>query len=183
MRTLTLSGTVLGLLLLLATGANIGAAADQSIQVVPLTRDGFVFVSFAVNGVVDEEMEQTIQSGLPTTFAYDVTLQESSPWWFDRTSAYARVSTVVRFDNLTRRYQITFIEDGRVEEVRTTDDEATALQWMTTFRARRLSSHRLVSDGEYHVRVKAQTRPRLLGWVWPWNPGAVLGSVSFRFRP
>ena len=29
MRTLTLSGTVLGLLLLLATGANIGAAADQ----------------------------------------------------------------------------------------------------------------------------------------------------------
>ena len=35
-----------------------------------------------------------------------------------------RVSAVVRFDNLTRRYQITFIEDGRVEEVRTTDDEA-----------------------------------------------------------
>ncbi len=68
MRTLTLSGTVLGLLLLIAGAANIGAAADQSIQVVPLTRDGFVFVSFAVSGVVDEEMEQTIQSGLPTTF-------------------------------------------------------------------------------------------------------------------
>ena len=58
-----------------------------------------------------------------------------------------RVSAVVRFDNLTRRYQITFIEDGRVEEVRTTDDEARALQWLTEFHGRRLSSHRLVEDG------------------------------------
>lgn len=159
------------------------ASADPTIRVQMTLHDGEVRVSFeAVEGVSDS-VRAAIQSGLPTTFAYDLSLQESSAWWFDRTIAYARVSAVVRYDNLTRRYQVTFIEDGRVEEVRTTDDEATALRWTTAFHGRRLSSHRLVQDGEYHVRVRAQTRPRLLSWAWPWNPGALLGSVSFRFRP
>jgi hypothetical protein len=164
-------------------GLTATAWADPSVRVETTLHEGEVRVSFQVTDAISESVRAAIQSGLVTTFAYDVTLQESSAWWFDRTIAYTRVSAVVKYDNLTRRYQITFIEDGRVEEVRTTDDEATASQWMTTFRARRLSSHRLVSSGEYHVRVKAQTRPRLLGWLWPWNPGAVLGSVSFRFRP
>jgi hypothetical protein len=164
-------------------GLTTTAWADPSVRVETTLHEGEVRVSFQVTDAISESVRAAIQSGLVTTFAYDVTLQESSAWWFDRTIAYTRVSAVVKYDNLTRRYQITFIEDGRVEEVRTTEDEATASQWMTTFRARRLSSHRLVSSGEYHVRVKAQTRPRLLGWLWPWNPGAVLGSVSFRFRP
>jgi len=159
------------------------AWADASVRVETTLHEGEVRVSFQVTDVVSDTVRAAIQSGLPTTFAYDLTLQASSPWWFDRTIASARVSAVVRYDNLTRRYQITFIEDGRVEEVRTTEDEAVALGWLTTFRAHRLSSHRLTSDGEYHVRVRAQARPRLLGWLWPWNPGAVLGSVSFRFRP
>ncbi len=171
------------LLLACVLGLATSAGADPSLRVETSLHDGEVRVSFQVTDGVSDTVRAAIQSGLPTTFAYDVTLVAPSPWWFDRTIASARVSAVVRFDNLTRRYQITFIEDGRVEEVRTTDDEAIAFQWMTTFRARRLSTHRLVSDGEYHVRVKAQTRPRLLGWLWPWNPSAVLGSVSFRFRP
>ena len=134
MRTLTLSGTVLGLLLLLATGANIGAAADQSIQVVPLTRDGYVFVSFAVNGVVDEEMEQTIQSGLPTTFEYDVELRRQSPLWFDRSLGSVELAATVRYDNLTRRYQISLQQDGRVFETRPTDKAAEVKEVVSTFR-------------------------------------------------
>jgi len=159
------------------------AWADPTIRVRTTLHDGEVRVSFEADEGVSDTVRAAIQSGLPTTFAYDLSLHEASAWWFDRTIASARVSAVVRYDNLTRRYQVTFIEDGRVEEVRTTDDEATALRWTTTFHGRRLSSHRLVRDGEYHVRVRAQTRPRLLAWAWPWNPGSLLGSVSFRFRP
>jgi hypothetical protein len=171
------------LLLACVLGLAPSAWADASVRVETTLHDGEVRVGFEVTDAVSDAVRAAIQSGLPTTFAYDVTLQQSSRWWFDRTIAYMRVSAVVRFDNLTRRYQITFIEDGRVEEVRTTDSEAIALQWLTSFQGRRLSSHRLVEGGEYHVNVKAQTRPRMLGWAWPWTPGAVLGSVSFRFRP
>jgi hypothetical protein len=171
------------LLLTCLLGLSSSAWADAAVRIATSFHEGEVRVSFSVTDAVSEPIRAAIQSGLPTTFAYDVTLQQSSKWWLDKTIAYMRVSAVVRFDNLTRRYQITFIEDGRVEEVRTTDDEATAFKWLTIFQGRRLSSHRLVEGGEYHVNVKAQTRPRMLGLTWPWAPGTVLGSVSFRFRP
>ncbi|WP_396625024.1 DUF4390 domain-containing protein [Luteitalea sp.] len=171
------------LLLACMLGLASTAGADTAVRVQTALHEGEVRVSFQVTDAVSDAVRAAIQSGLPTTFAYDVVLQQPSRWWFDRTLAYMRLSAVVRFDNLTRRYQITFIEDGRVEEVRTTDDERKAVEWLTNFHGRRLSSHRLEQGGEYHVRVKAQTRPRMLGWAWPWTAGAALGSASFRFRP
>jgi hypothetical protein len=172
--------TLLALCLLAAPAR----ADDPAVRVETTIRDGHVFVSFHVTGDMPEEVRASIQSGLPTTFAYDVVLREETSWWVDRTLASARVSAVVRFDNLTRRYQVTLIEDGRVEEVRTTDDEAMALQWMTVFRARRLASVTpLEHNGEYYVRVLAHARPRGLSWPWPFNRTPALGSVSFRFLP
>lgn len=159
-------------------------ADDPAVRVETTIRDGHVFVSFHVTGDMPDEVRASILSGLPTTFAYDVVLRQQTAWWVDRTIASARVSAVVQFDNLTRRYQVTFIEDGRVEEVRTTEHEATALQWMTVFRARRLASVRpLEHNGEYYVRVLAQARPRGLSWPWPFGGASALGSVTFRFLP
>lgn len=173
---------LLSLLIVWSLAALPVAADDPAVRVETTIREGHVFVSFHVTGDVSEDVRASIQSGLPTTFAYDVVLREETSWWFDRTIASARVSAVVRFDNLTRRYQVTFIEDGRVEEVRTTEDEATALQWTTMFRARRLASVRpLEHNGEYYVRVLAEARARGLSWPWPFGGASALGSVSFRF--
>ena len=174
----------LSLLLVLCFVAAPAYADDPAVRVETTLRDGHVFVSFHVSGEMPEEVRASLQSGLPTTFAYDVVLREETAWWFDRTIASARVSAIVRFDNLTRRYQVTLIEDGRVEEVRTTDDEAMALQWMTVFRARRLASVRpLEHNGEYYVRVLAHAKPRGLSLPWPFGRTPALGSVSFRFVP
>ena len=80
----TFSGLLVGVLLLIVGGANIGAAADQVIRVTPLTRDGTVFITFEADAAIDRDLEQTIQSGLPTTFSYDVELGRASALWFDR---------------------------------------------------------------------------------------------------
>ena len=61
-------------------------------------------------------IEQAIQSGLPTTFAYDVELRRPSRFWFDKLVDSARIAVTVRYDNLTRRYQVTLLQDGRVAE-------------------------------------------------------------------
>ncbi len=158
-------------------------AADPAVRVETSVRDGYVLVSFNVTGDVPDEVKASIHSGLPTTFSYDVELRQQAGWWVDRTLGSARVSAIVRFDNLMRRYEVTLIDDGRVEEVRTTEVEALALEWMTTFQARRLMSVRtLEPNGEYYVRVRALARPR--GPGWPFAGGtSVLGSVAFRFRP
>jgi hypothetical protein len=170
-------------LLVVLLWAGTGQAADPAVRVETSVHDGYVFVSFNVTGDVPDEVRASIHSGLPTTFSYDVELRQQAQWWVDRTLGAARVSAIVRYDNLTRRYEITLIDDGRVEEVRTTADEALAFEWMTTFQARRLMSVRtLEPNGEYYVRVRALARPRGLGW--PFAGGTpVLGSVTFRFRP
>jgi hypothetical protein len=158
-------------------------AADPAVRVETSVQDGYVFVSFNVTGDIPEEVRASIHSGLPTTFSYDVELRQQAQWWVDRTLGAARVSAIVKYDNLMRRYEVTLIDDGRVEEVRSTEDENQAFEWMTAFQARRLMSTRtLEPNGEYYIRVRALARARGLGW--PFAGGTpVLGSVTFRLRP
>ena len=65
------------LLVLLAGWLSLAAApqsapsGSESIRVMPLPRDGQVYVSFELAGGVTDEFRETIRSGLPTSFAYD----------------------------------------------------------------------------------------------------------------
>jgi hypothetical protein len=180
--TLLGSGTVLALLLLVTGGANIGAAEDQAIQVVPLPRDGFVFVTFVVNGAVDSEIEQTIQSGLPTTFAYDVELRRTSALWFDRSIGSVEVAATVRYDNLTRRYQISLQQDGRVLETKPTDKAEEVKQIVSTFhRLPLFTTRQLHANTEYYIRVQGRTRPRRRWAFLFWDPPSAFGSAKFTF--
>ena len=52
---------------------------------------------------------------------------------FDRTIASVTVAASVRFDNLTRRYQMSRAVDGRVGGARPTEDQDAVRQWMTRF--------------------------------------------------
>src|SRR5215208_40194 len=97
------------LLVLLASCVSLAAAQQQSapggtesIRVMPLARDGQVYVSFELAGGVSDELRQTIRSGLPTSFAYDFELRRGVPLWVDRTIAIATVVATVQYDNLTR---------------------------------------------------------------------------------
>jgi hypothetical protein len=181
-RALTLSGTVVGLLLLVLTsGVSIGAAADQAIEIVPLTRDGTVFVSFAVKGVVDAEIEQAIQSGLPTTFAYDVELRRTSALWFDRNIGSVEVAATVRYDNLTRRYQISLQQDGRVFDTRPTDNSEEVRRIVSVFhRLPLFTTRQLHANTEYYIRILGRTRPRRRAFLF-WDPPAAFGSAKFTF--
>src|SRR3954468_19615914 len=78
--------------------------ASQSLQVVPLPRDGEVLVSFKLDEALTDEIKAAIQSGLTVKFDYKVELRRGSAAWFDRKIADASVRTSVKFDNLTRRY-------------------------------------------------------------------------------
>jgi hypothetical protein len=180
-------GLVMMLGLLLAQ--DVSAAEAAGVQVVPVTREGRVLVSFSVPGALTDELREAIQSGLPTTFTYDVELRQTSALWFDRLVSSATIAVTVRYDNLTRRYQVTEMQDGRTEQVIVTDDAATVRHRVTTFNRLPLFSTRpLRSDGEYSVRVRAHTRPRtrlLFAWPWEWffGRGAALGSAKFTFLP
>ena len=106
-------------------------APDPDISVTPIARDGQVLVSFDLSDGMTPDVQDTIQSGLPTTFSYDVELRRRASAWFDQTIAAVTISATVRFDNLTRRYQMSRTVDGRVEDARPTEDGEAVARWMT----------------------------------------------------
>ena len=170
-------------LLLLVAGLLRGspARAEQNMQVTPLTRDGRVLVTFRLSDAFNEDIRTAIHSGLTITFVYDVELRRGTSMWIDRTIAQATVMATVRFDNLTRRYYVTRLEDGRLERSDTVDREDVARAWLTSFDKLPLfSSDVLERNAEYSLRIRAHTMPRNASFVWPWERG-IAGLAKFTF--
>lgn len=156
------------------------SAQGRDIAVTPIARDGQVLVSFELTDGFTAEVRDEIQSGLSTTFAYELELRRGAPTWFDRTLAAVTVTATVRFDNLTRRYQLLRLVDGRVEDARPAEDLNAVRRWMTRFeRVPLLRTSALETNGEYYVRVRAHTRPNNSWFFWPWDGGAALGHAKF----
>ena len=152
---------------------------DPDLTVTPIARDGQVVVSFELSDGYTAEVRDAIHSGLLTTFSYELDLRRGAAL-FDRTVASVTVTAVVRFDNLTRRYQMWRTVDGRVEDARPTEDPGAVRAWMTHFERVPLSATAaLEANGEYYVRVRAHTRPHN-AWFWPWG-GTALGQAKFTF--
>ena len=167
--------------LLCLGGAVVRAAApDADITVTPISRDGQVLVSFDLTDGVTSDVRDAIQSGLSTTFSYDVELRRAATF-FDRTIAAVTITATVRFDNLTRRYQMSRSLDGRLEDARPTEDQEAVRGWMTHFDRILVSkTDGLEANAEYYVRVRAHTRPHDAWFVWPWS-GTVFGHATFTF--
>lgn len=156
----------------------------QSIDVTPLARDGQLYVSFEVRDAFTDDMRAAIASGLKTTFAYDIQLRRGSTIWVDRTLDEARVMVEVRYDNLTRRYQVSLMQDGRVTEARVTENPDEVRSWATEFRRLPLfSTRRLEPNAEYYLRVRAETKPRNSWVLLPWDRATALGIAKFTFLP
>lgn len=165
-------------------GAAVSNGEPAVVNVTPIARDGQVLVSFELADGVTADVQEAIRSGLPTSFSYDIELRRGTPAWFDRTIASMTVTATVRFDNLTRRYQMSRTVDGRIEDARPTEDARAVTAWMTRFERVPVSpTEVLEANGEYYVRVRAHTHPRNTWFFWPWDRGSVLGRSPFTFLP
>jgi hypothetical protein len=174
---------VFALALSLFGGSLFGAA--EEIQVVALTRDDAVYVSFSFPAGFTDDMRAALRSGLPTTIAYDVELRKEVPAWFDHTIATATVMASALYDNLTRQHQLTRTVDGRSEGPRTTADEEDVRAWLTsTDRLKLFKTAGLEPNGEYYIFVRAQSKPRTSWFLfWPFDRGTATGHARFTFIP
>ena len=161
----------------------LAPAQGQILQIAPLARDGDVLVSFKLAQEPTEEIRSAIHSGLTVSLVYKVDLKRSSAGWFDRTLASTVVTATVRFDNLTRRYAVTRMIDGRMDRADNLDREEAVWAWLTNqFEKLPLfRSLELENNGEYYVRVRAHSTPRNMAFVWPWQADDVVGLAKFTF--
>ncbi len=159
-------------------------AAGPELTITPVARDGQLLVSFALVDGLTPDMRDAIQSGLATSFSYDVELRRATATWFDQTLASLTITASVRFDNLTRRYQLARSFDGRVEDARPTEDEEEVRSWLTEFeRVPLTATSALEVNGEYYIRVRANARPRNTWFPWPWDDGSITGQAQYTFIP
>jgi hypothetical protein len=172
------------LLLLAAPAVRAADPPPEVVRVTPLARDGEVYVSFALDGGLTDQVRETIASGLQTAFVYDFELRRDVPGWVDRTIATASVTASVQYDNLTRRHQLSRSVDGRVEAARVTEDIHDVARWLTAFeRLPLFSTADLEPNSEYYVRVRARARPRSTWSLLPWDRGGAWGHARFTFLP
>jgi len=177
------------LVLALAFSAALAAQSPQTpqglqtLEVVPLPRDGEVLVSFKLNETLTDEIRKAIQSGLTIKFVYKVDLRRGSSVWVDRTLQSALVSATLRYDTLTRQYHATRSIDGRTEWADVTAREDVAWNWMTRDFSR-MSLFRGVAlepNAEYYLRVSANASPRGASFIWPWKGDDAVGLAKFTF--
>lgn len=159
-------------LALLAAEAPLYAQAAEGLRIVPLVRDDRVLVSFTLADGFTDEVRAAIQSGLKTTFTYAVDLRLDVPGWVDRTIGTATATSSVEYDNLTRRYSVVRVIDGRTEEARVTENEAVVRQWLTVLQRLPLfRTSTLEPNREYYVQVRATARPSHGSILWPFGSG------------
>ena len=138
--------------------AGVQAWAD-TLNIVPLVRDGQVLVSCHLSDAYTADLREVIGSGLRTTFTYTVELRLKVPMWVDRIVESAVVTITVQYDNLTRRHSVSRLLDGRVEDAKVTEDETAVREWLTAFDKLPLfRTYRLEPNREDHVVVRAAAR-------------------------
>jgi hypothetical protein len=155
---------------------------DAVIVVAPIARGDTILVSFSTSRALTPSIAQAIESGLPTTFTYDVELRRPSFLWFDKLVSSARIAATVRFDPLTRRYHVTLLQDGRVAEERATDRADEVRRWVSIFeRLPLFSTRELTEHTGYSVHVRGRTTPGRTWSFWPWARPSAHGSAGFTF--
>ena len=168
------------LALMLAAGTLLRAA--ESLRIVPITSDDSVVVSVELSDAYNDDVRQSISSGLKTTFTYDIELRMYVPAWVDRTIATAVVDISDQYDNLTRRHILSRTVDGRVQDTVTTEDDTLVRRWLTSLtRLPLCETSKLDPSRDYYVRISARARPHggsLLGWA-----NAITGQAKFTFIP
>jgi len=169
--------------LVLSVLLSIAQQGPQTLEVVPLPRDGEVLVSFKLNESMTDQVKAAINSGLTVKFVYKVDLRRTSALWVDRTIASAVVAATLRYDTLTRQYHVARAFDGRTAwaDVLAREDVA----WSALTRDfTRLSLFRGVAlepNAEYYVRVRAHASPRNASFIWPWTGDDAVGLAKFTF--
>jgi hypothetical protein len=164
-----------------------GLFAADEIAVTSLTRDGKVWVSFTHGKAFNDDMQAALRAGMATSVTYEVELRRLVPVWFDETVATATVVATAQYDTLTRLYQLSRTVDGRAQDQKVTSDEEVVRQWVASSGPDRLplfATAGLEPNGEYYIKVRARTRPRL-SWFFllPFDRGVATGYAHFTFIP
>jgi hypothetical protein len=130
---------------------------EARIADVVVSRTPALSITFSVKGAFTKEIDEAIQSGIPTAFNFIVEVNRVRSAWFNEPLSETRFSHKVKYDSLKQEYEI-YIDEMGGEPIRTKDaNEMQALMSVVTSVDVK-SSKPLVKGEKYEFMVKAELR-------------------------
>ena len=138
--------------------------------------NGKVSVRFSMAGAfANGEVNEALQSGLPTSFTYVVEIFRDRPNWFDDGIARARIEVICTFNSVTREYLLNYRRDDKLVRSETFSDLAALERSMTSVEELDLFDIGRRKPYKLKVRAKADLMRGWVMYVIPWQ-------VSTRWR-
>lgn len=164
-------------LLFVATTLSAAAPPKPTIENLSATAaQGKVSVRFTLDGAFrNGEMVEALQSGLPTSFTYNVEIYRDRPYWFNDDFGRASVEVICTFNSVTREYLLNYRRDRRLVRSETFTDLAPLVKRMTAIEEPELFEIGTRRPYKLKVRVKADLMRGWLMYVIPWE-------ISTRWR-
>ena len=146
-------------------------AADPRIDNLSATaHNGKVSIHFSLaDAFQNGEMVQALQSGLPTSFTYEVEIFRDRPNWFDESLGRSRIEVICTLNSVTREYLLNYRRDRKLVRSETYSDLATLQNRMTTLDERDLFDIGDRRPYKLKVRVRADLMRSWRFYVVPWE--------------
>lgn len=157
-------------------------AADPKISRLSASeKGGKISVAFELTGAFDsDQLNQALESGLPTGFTYHLELERYRPNWFDSTIAKARIEVICTYDSRTREYLVNYRRDGRLVRSETVNDPVELRRRMATIVEPELFSSGVWKPYKLRVRVRADLMREFLLNMIPWDVSTDWGETRVR---
>lgn len=151
--------------------AFFAAAADPRIEnLSAVAAIGKVSIHFDLaDAFRSGEMVQALQSGLPTSFTYEIEIYRDRPNWFDESLGRSRIETICTLNSVTREYLLNYRRDRKLVRSETFSDLATLQSRMTTIDERDLFDIGNRRPYKLKVRARADLMRSWRFYVVPWE--------------
>ncbi len=162
---------ILTLLILLPFPASAEDATLSNI-IVANTRDDLLLY-LDVEGAFKEDMQKAIESGVPTTFSFYITLHKIRSFWVNKKIADISVTHTIKYNNLKKEFVVVRSwETGKSIITRSFDEAQKLMSEIKNLHI--ISLDKLKKGSQYKIKAKA----RLSKMTLPYSLHYVLVFVS-----
>jgi Domain of unknown function (DUF4390) len=140
------------------------ALADAKIPEIKVQIDGErVLVSFALKGAFDHRLWERVDSGLPTSFVYQIELDRDRQRWWDKKLVDATLEVVAMYDAVARSYTVNCKLNDKLIESKIVRDHKALEEAMTTVDRLPIFEVADLPKGERAlIKIQAETGSRTL---------------------
>jgi hypothetical protein len=156
-------------LILLWSGLAEGKSAKISHMSIQ-DNEGDLYLSFSITGAFTREIDELIHSGKEVVFIHRVEILRKRTIWFDRMVKKFNISCAVKYDNLTKKYDLKRTIGEEELEVKVTDLEIEMRKFMTHFEKLFLMERSdLPKTRKLVARVKSKLKNDFVFLFIPWD--------------